>query len=89
MNASGRRTALSAAAMVAIALTASCLASEGAVHWGYAGAQGAARWGNLSKEFATGTIGKTQSPIDIRDKDVKSADLDPIRFDYKPSPLRI
>ena len=56
-------------------------------HWTYHGHGGPGEWGGLSQEFANCRIGRTQSPIDIHD--AKVADLPPIRFDYKPSPLVI
>ncbi len=56
-------------------------------HWTYQGHGGPGEWGSLSQEFANCRIGRTQSPIDIHD--AKVADLPPIRFDYKPSPLMI
>jgi len=59
---------------------------EGA-HWTYGGHGGPAEWGALSSEFATCKLGKNQSPIDIRG--AKAADLPPIKFDYKPSPLKV
>jgi carbonic anhydrase len=59
---------------------------EGA-HWSYGGHGGPAEWGALGPEFATCKLGKNQSPIDIRG--AKTADLPPIKFDYKPSPLKV
>jgi carbonic anhydrase len=44
-------------------------------------------WGELKPEFAACGEGKRQSPIDIRDG--ARLDLEPIKFDYKPSTLRI
>jgi carbonic anhydrase len=65
------------------------LAAEGHPHWSYGGATGPEKWAGLEKEFDACGLGKTQSPIDIRDADVKRVDLPAIGFDYKPSPLRI
>jgi carbonic anhydrase len=56
-------------------------------HWGYEAADGPIHWAELSSEFATCNTGHEQSPIDIRN--AKKADLPPIQFAYKPSPLRI
>ena len=56
-------------------------------HWGYDGAEDPSHWGDLSPEFATCKTGHHQSPIDIRNP--QKADLPPIRFDYKTSPLHI
>ena len=55
--------------------------------WSYSGAQGPNHWGDLKPEFAACKTGHRQSPIDIRD--TRKADLTPIQFDYKPSPLHI
>src|ERR1043166_6766237 len=78
-------------ALAALAVLAAPLghAADKAGHWEYKGAQGPAKWGELSNDFATCKIGKTQSPIDIRDQDVKPAKLEAIRFDYKPAPLKV
>jgi carbonic anhydrase len=56
-------------------------------HWAYGGHGGPAEWGTLDKAFATCKLGKLQSPIDIRG--AKAADLPAIKFDYKPSPLKV
>jgi len=56
-------------------------------HWSYQGHGGPAEWGELDPAFATCQLGKLQSPIDIRG--AKTADLPAIKFDYKPSPLRV
>jgi len=56
-------------------------------HWSYQGHGGPAEWGELDPAFATCQLGKLQSPIDIRG--AKTADLTAIKFDYKPSPLRV
>ena len=58
-----------------------------AAHWDYAGSGGPQRWGEMKPEFAKCSSGTRQSPIDIRDG-VK-VDLDPVRFDYKPSAFRV
>jgi len=55
--------------------------------WSYSGAQGPNHWGDLKPEFAACKTGHRQSPIDIRD--TRKADLTPIQFDYKPSPMHI
>jgi carbonic anhydrase len=56
-------------------------------HWTYSGHGGPSEWGALSPEFATCKLGRNQSPIDIRG--AKAADLPTIKFDYKPSPLKV
>lgn len=49
--------------------------------WGYEGRGGPAEWAELDPAFATCELGKLQSPIDIRG--AKTAELPPIRFDYR------
>lgn len=73
-----------------LAVTASGLLSQAQAsdkHWAYAGHGGPKEWGELDKGFATCQLGKLQSPVDIRG--AKVADLPPIKFDYKPAPLKI
>src|SRR5262249_180722 len=41
--------------------------AEGGHHWSYKGPTGPAKWGTLEKEYGSCAMGKTQSPIDIRD----------------------
>jgi carbonic anhydrase len=55
--------------------------------WDYGEARGPNHWGELRPEFAPCKSGHRQSPIDIRNP--RKADLPPIQFDYKPSPLHI
>lgn len=77
------------AAVLSIGFTlanVSAAQGEGA-HWTYGAHGGPAEWGAMSAEFATCKLGKHQSPIDIRG--AKTADLPPIKFDYKPSPLKV
>jgi carbonic anhydrase len=75
--------------IIVIALFA-CLAAvalaEGG-HWTYQEHGGPSEWGSMSPEFATCKLGKLQSPVDIRG--VQIADLPAIKFDYKPSALKI
>jgi len=55
--------------------------------WDYGKSLGPNHWGDLKPEFAPCKNGHRQSPIDIRN--AQKADLPPIQFDYKPSPLHI
>jgi len=73
----------------AMTLAAAPLRAEGGHHWTYQGSTGPEKWGALEGEFSACGLGKTQSPIDIRDSDAVRSDLPPIVFDYKPSPLKI
>jgi carbonic anhydrase len=58
------------------------------VHWSYTGAKdGVALWPKLSPEFSECGKGRRQSPIDIRGG-VK-LQLESVKFDYKPSTLKI
>jgi carbonic anhydrase len=59
----------------------------GAAHWSYSGPGGPDHWGEFDPNFALCKNGKEQSPIDIHD--AHSADLQPIHFEYRPTPLRI
>ena len=77
-------------AVLALTLLSTALASaqeHKSAHWGYDGDQGPSHWGDMSPEFASCKTGHHQSPIDIRNP--QQADLPPILFDYKPSPLHI
>jgi carbonic anhydrase len=62
-------------------------AQETQPHWSYSGQEGPNEWAKLDSTFAACSIGKTQSPIDIRD--AKKADLPALRFDYNSVPLNI
>jgi carbonic anhydrase len=55
--------------------------------WSYKGANGPAHWGELSPEYSAWNAGKEQSPIDIRQ--AEAGPLPPLRFDYKPAPLKL
>jgi len=55
--------------------------------WDYGVKNGPSHWGELKPEFAACANGHHQSPIDIRNP--RRAELPPIEFDYKPSPLSI
>ena len=57
------------------------------VHWSYSGAAGAANWHKISPDYALCGQGQRQSPIDI--KDGVRVNLDGIKFDYKPSALKV
>jgi len=55
--------------------------------WSYGGNSGPDKWGSLGSEYAACSIGRRQSPIDIRN--TVRADLPPIRFSYQPAALSI
>jgi len=80
--------------LAAIIFYAVVLAAAGAAQehhpehtWDYGESRGPSHWGDLKSEFAPCKNGHRQSPIDIRNP--QKADLPPIQFDYKPSPLHI
>jgi len=55
--------------------------------WDYGEALGPSHWGDLNPEFAACKSGHHQSPIDIRNP--QKANLPPLQFEYKRSPLHI
>lgn len=63
--------------------------AHAAPHWTYEGPDGPAHWGDLDPSYQTCKLGHLQSPIDIPASKLKASHLDPIQFDYKPSPLEI
>jgi carbonic anhydrase len=65
------------------------LLAAGEHHWSYAGETGPAHWAAMEADYGSCGVGKTQSPIDIRDSVARKAALPAIDFDYKPSPLKI
>ncbi|HEX4824173.1 MAG TPA: carbonic anhydrase family protein [Candidatus Polarisedimenticolaceae bacterium] len=74
--------------MPALAMAAEHHGKE-APHFTYEGAEGPEHWGDLDPSFQACKLGKLQSPIDIPASTLKPSALDPITFDYKPSPLKI
>ena len=58
-----------------------------AAHWDYAGNGGPQTWARMKPEFSRCATGTRQSPIDIRGG-IK-VELDPVRFDYRPSGFRV
>jgi carbonic anhydrase len=57
------------------------------IHWDYEGPGGPENWAKLDEKNQTCAIGVRQSPIDI--KDGIKVDLEPIKFNYRPSTFRI
>ncbi|NHZ34595.1 carbonic anhydrase family protein [Massilia sp. CCM 8692] len=57
--------------------------------WTYNGATGPAKWGGLKSDYVICKTGHAQSPIDIRTNATTKSQLDPIVFEYQPSPLKI
>lgn len=58
------------------------------VHWSYEGEGAPENWGKLRANYGLCATGKRQSPIDIREGVIK-VDLEPIRFNYKSSLVRV
>ena len=56
-------------------------------HWDYDGAGGPDAWGRLRPEYDKCATGQRQSPIDIRGG--IAVDLEPIKFDYRPSAFSV
>lgn len=56
-------------------------------HWDYEGSAGPEAWGQLSPEYSKCANGQRQSPIDIRGG--IAVDLEPIKFDYRPSAFSV
>jgi carbonic anhydrase len=88
-----RKTALClfAAAVLVLTISARPALAQGhddhAPHWSYSGPDGPDHWGDLDPAWKICKDGKRQSPIDI--EGAKKSDLPAIKFDYKPSPLKI
>ena len=63
---------------------------EYAQHWSYIdGPEGPENWGNLGKDNLACLKGKSQSPININIDRAIKAQLNPLEFIYRPSPLSI
>ena len=56
-------------------------------NWSYQGPAGPQTWGGLQPEFSLCGSGQRQSPIDIRGG--LAVDLDPVKFNYQPSPFGV
>ncbi len=74
--------------VVALVLsTAAMAAAQTGAPWEYTGKTGPLNWAKLDPAYKACGDRHEQSPIDIRG--AKSADLPAIKFDYKPSPLKV
>jgi len=56
-------------------------------HWTYDGKEGPKHWSELDPSFSPCSLGKHQSPINI--KHAKMVDLPALQFNYNPAPLNI
>ena len=73
--------------MLEIAHTTPAVHQHAHIHWSYEGEGGPANWAKLDPKNTLCASGQRQSPIDIRDG-IK-VDIEPIKFDYRPSKFRI
>jgi carbonic anhydrase len=77
----GRRAALRLAAGAASCVFCAAAAhAEGPVHWGYEGTTGPDKWGALSPENRTCSVGHEQTPIDLAG--AQRADLGALQLTY-------
>ncbi len=81
-----RKGAKSEGYMLELAHTEAAL-QHAHIHWGYEGAGGPENWANLDPKNKLCATGQRQSPIDI--KDGIKVDLEPIKFNYRPSTFRV
>lgn len=82
-----RKTVVSLALAAVLPL---CAHAQQPTHeWGYTGKTGPAKWSGIKAEYVTCKVGHQQSPIDIHTNTTIKSALDPIVFEYKPSPLKI
>ncbi len=85
-----RAIALTSFLMIILLLTNFAIApawSNATINWDYDGAESPEHWSELSSEFVLCEIGKTQSPINIKNLNIGSSAN--IKFDYRPSPLEV
>jgi carbonic anhydrase len=62
-------------------------AQQSKAHWSYTGEDSPANWGKLDAAYATCSVGKRQSPINITK--AKATDLPALQFHYSAVPLNI
>jgi carbonic anhydrase len=74
-------------AVVLSVLATASNAQQPKAEWSYTGESNPAKWGNLDTAYATCSIGKRQSPINIAKP--KTADLPVLQFHYSAVPLNI
>ncbi len=74
---------------VMMLFTLNSYGSGGGARWGYSGASGPSTWGDLGPEYGTCKLGMSQSPVNIAPSKALRADLGPIEFDYRDTPLKM
>lgn len=79
-----KRMFIASAIAAACSLSPAQAADKSAPHWGYVGEMNPTQWG---REFPTCAIGKSQSPIDIKEPFAKATQT--IKPDYKEGALKI
>lgn len=82
-----RRTATTPRAVQQPGDARAAVRDRAARSWGYGDADGPARWAALDPAWSLCAKGRRQSPIDLRDG--IAVDLQPVRFDYRPSGFRV
>lgn len=73
--------------LLTVAFFVGTASAAGDVHWGYSGAEGPDRWGELSETFEACSEGVNQSPVNI--VDTIEADLGPISPSYTGSAIAL
>jgi carbonic anhydrase len=56
-------------------------------HWTYSGPEGPRHWGKLTPTFSSCSLGRMQSPIDV--KNARTAELAVLKIHYQVAPLNI
>jgi carbonic anhydrase len=56
-------------------------------HWSYSGSEDPTHWGKLDPSYSSCSLGRRQSPIDV--KHAKPSDLAVLKIDYQAVPLNI
>ena len=82
-----QRVAIAAVCLFATATSLS--AAEQPHHWSYSGEGGPSHWAELDAANVACGTGKSQSPIDIRLREVHREGLPALSFHYRPTPLHI
>jgi len=82
-----RRPASAVAGSANLDIAANAGTSLLPTHWDYEGDEGPDAWGRMRPEFSKCATGQRQSPIDIRGG--IAVDLEPIKFDYRPSAFSV
>src|SRR5262245_19311895 len=80
------------ALLVAVTMTMTHSVSSAAeehAHWSYSGATAPEKWASLEHDYSSCSLGKTQSPIDVRAADAHKANLPSIDLAYTSSPRRV